>query len=309
MTSDNTFKVDILYWVIFGTLFLIGILENGFIVVVNGLQWLQNRKIILCDFLLTSTSIFRFIMQLDLLLFNVLYYFPEDIPCIYRVDLTFFSWIFSNAISHWCATWLSVFYCVKVANFANPLFLWLKARVNMLVPRLLGLSIAVFIVSCLPSMVCYFGRTKWCNLTEPLLENASRREACGTPGIIFLPIQISEYVINVFLSTIAFILLLVSLWKHTKSLKKSGVGVKDLSTQVHIKVMACLLLWLFFSLLDFVGLIIYANTTLNRLKLEGQLTDLLMSAFSSIHPITLILTNPKLKEKSTCIIKKCMLRS
>ncbi|XP_060616836.2 taste receptor type 2 member 143-like [Anolis sagrei] len=302
MTSNNIFEVDIPAWVIFGTMSLTGILGNGFIVVVNGHQWLQNRRRIFCDFLLTSTSAFRLIMQLDLLLFNILYYFRVNIRCIYREDITFFSWMFSKMISNWCATWLSVFYCVKVANFANPLFLWLKARINMLVPRLLGLSIAVFMVSCLPSLVVYFGHTK-CNLTETLLENASQGEVCSTPDFFFLPIQLFFYVINLCLSTIAIILLLASLWKHTRNLKESGAGVKDLNTQVHIKVMAFLLLWLFFYLLDFIGLIIHTNITLNTLQLEELFVDILMSAFSSAHPIILILTNPKLKEMSACIIK------
>nr|XP_008117512.2 PREDICTED: taste receptor type 2 member 143-like [Anolis carolinensis] len=158
MISDNI--VNILSWVIFGTVSLIGILGNGFILVVNGLHWLQNRKMILSDFLLTSVSTFRFIMQLDIVLFNILHYFPENIPCIYRIDLMFFFWVFPKMISNWCATWLSVFYCVKVTNFSNPLFLWLKARINMLVPRLFGLSISVFMVTCLPLLVDYFEQTK-----------------------------------------------------------------------------------------------------------------------------------------------------
>uniref|UniRef100_A0A803ST94 Taste receptor type 2 n=1 Tax=Anolis carolinensis TaxID=28377 RepID=A0A803ST94_ANOCA len=281
---NTTFlSFDILVWVIFGTVSLIGILGNGFIMVVNGLQWLQNRKIILCDFLLTSASTFRFIMQLVLLLYNILYYFPENIPCIYRINLMFFCWIFFQHDHYWCATWLSVFYCVKVANFANPLFLWLKTRINMLVPRLLGLSIAVFTVSCLPSIVDYFGQTK---------------NICDIPHMTFLPIQLSFYVINLCLSTIAIILLLASLCKHIRNLKKSGVGIKDLSTQVHIKVMTFLLLWLFLYFLDFIGMIIYTNNTVKTIKLEGVLIDILMSAFSSAHPIILILTNPKLKEMS-----------
>ncbi|XP_016852387.2 taste receptor type 2 member 41-like [Anolis carolinensis] len=308
MTSDNIVKVDFPVWIIFGTLSLIGILGNGFIMAVNGLQWLQNRKIILCDFLLTSASTYRFIMQLTLLLYNIFYYIPENIHCIYRIDLLFFSWMFSNMISYWCATWLSVFYCVKVANFANPLFLWLKTRINMLVPRLLGLSIAVFTVSCLPSIVDYFGQTKWDNLTEILQENTSQRNICDIPHMTFLPIQLSFYVINLCLSTIAIILLLASLCKHRRNLKKSGVGVKDLSTQVHIKVMTFLLLWLFLYFLDFIGMIIYTNNTVKTIKLEGVLIDILMSAFSSAHPIILILTNPKLKEMSACIIKKMYAR-
>uniref|UniRef100_A0A803TAW7 Taste receptor type 2 member 40 n=1 Tax=Anolis carolinensis TaxID=28377 RepID=A0A803TAW7_ANOCA len=420
--ANNMSMVEIMLLIIFEFVSIIGILGNGFIIVVNGYQWFQNRKMIPCDFLLTSLSTSRFIMQLDFFIYYILYLTLKINFKLFLDDFLFFSWMFFNMISNWCATWLSVFYCVKVANFANPLFLWLKARINMLLPRLLGLSIwcnvtetlpenasqievcfmapitflpiqlsfyvinlclstiasilllvslwrhtrnlkksdfgvkdlstqvhikvmafllfwiffyfvdfialivyaglnigtdfglvqellvaiwminmlvprlfglsiSVFMVTCLPLLVDYF-------------EQTNQREICGTPGMTFLPIQLSFYVINLCLSTIAIILLLASLWKHTRNLKKSGVDAKDLSTQVHIKVMTFLLLWLFFYLLDFIGLIVYTNIILNTLKLNGQLVDILMSAFSSAHPIILILSIPKLKETSACIIKK-----
>ncbi|XP_060615700.2 taste receptor type 2 member 119-like, partial [Anolis sagrei] len=284
----------------------IGILENGFIIVVNGHQWFQNRKMIPCDFLLTSLSSSRFIIQLGFLIYHILYFTLNINLQLFLGDVIFFWWMFFNTISNWCATWLSVFYCVKVANVANPLFLWLKARINVLAPRLLGLSVAIFTVSCLPSLVDYFGHTKWYNLTETLPENASQIDIYDIALIIFLPMQFSFYVINLCVSTIASILLLVSLWRHTRNLKKSGVGVKDFSTQVHIKVMAFLLFWFFFYFIDFIALIIYADF-LNNMNKTGRVLGLLlgiwMSAFPSAHSIILILTNPKLKKMYTCIIK------
>ncbi|XP_016852375.2 taste receptor type 2 member 42-like [Anolis carolinensis] len=176
----------------------------------------------------------------------------------------------------------------------------------MLLPRLLGLSIAVFMVSYLPSLVDYFGHTKWCNVTETLPENASQIEVCFMAPITFLPIQLSFYVINLCLSTIASILLLVSLWRHTRNLKKSDFGVKDLSTQVHIKVMAFLLFWIFFYFVDFIALIVYAGLNIGTDfgLVQELLVAIWMSAFPSAHSIILILTNPKLKEMCICIIKE-----
>uniref|UniRef100_L7MZQ0 Taste receptor type 2 n=1 Tax=Anolis carolinensis TaxID=28377 RepID=L7MZQ0_ANOCA len=277
---------DFPVWIIFGTLSLIGILGNGFIMAVNGLQWLQNRKIILCDFLLTSASTYRFIMQLTLLLYNIFYYIPENIHCIYRIDLLFFSWMFSNMISYWCATWLSVFYCVKVANFANPLFLWLKTRINMLVPRLLGLSIAVFTVSCLPSI---------CNLTGSLPVNITQRMVCKDLFFIFYPFQLSVLSINFIITITANVLLITSLWKHTQNLKKSGIVAKDLSTQIHITIMKPLVCYILLYLLFFTGMLIFSSRFAYTFNGKSFLFDIHLTTFPSAHTIILILTNPKLK--------------
>ncbi|XP_060615704.2 taste receptor type 2 member 7-like [Anolis sagrei] len=304
---NNMSIVVIFCLIIFGIVSFIGILGNGFILVVNGHQWFQNRKMIPSDFLLTSLSTSRFIVQLSLLMNCILYIIVNIELHLFLSDVIFFSWMFFNMTSHWCATWLSIFYCIKVTNFANPLFLWLKARINVLVPRLLGLSIAIFMVSCLPLLVDCIGHTKWCNLTETLPKNASQRELCGNAAIIFLPIQFPFYVLNLGLSTIAIILLLVSLWRHTRNLKKSGVGVKDFSTQVHIKVMKFLLFWFFFYFVDFIGVIVYAiinYTEGNFTTVQGLLIGIWMSAFPSAHSIILILTNPNLKEMCIRLIKE-----
>ncbi|XP_060125086.1 taste receptor type 2 member 41-like [Zootoca vivipara] len=47
------------------------------------------------------------------------------------------SWLFVNNANLWFATWLSILYCVKIANFSNPLFLQMKRRFPGLVPWLL----------------------------------------------------------------------------------------------------------------------------------------------------------------------------
>nr|XP_060615704.1 taste receptor type 2 member 7-like [Anolis sagrei ordinatus]XP_060615707.1 taste receptor type 2 member 7-like [Anolis sagrei ordinatus] len=303
----NMSIVGIFCLIIFGIVSFIGILGNGFILVVNGYQWFQNRKMIPSDFLLTSLSTSRFILQLGLLINCILHVIVKIKEPLFLYDVIFFFCMFFNMTSHWCATWLSVFYCVKVTNFANPLFLWLKAKINMLVPRLLGLSIAIFTVSCLPLLVDCIGHTKWCNLTETLSKNASQRKVCGKPAIIFLPIQFPFYVLNLGLSTITIILLLVSLWRHTRNLKKSGVGVKDFSTQVHIKVMTFLLFWFFFNFVDFTAVIVYAvinYTEGDFTTVQGLLIVIWMSVFPSAHSIILILTNPNLKEMCIRLIKE-----
>ncbi|CAM4538405.1 unnamed protein product, partial [Caretta caretta] len=59
----------------------------------------------------------------------------------------YFLWMYLNTLSLWFATWLSVFYCVKIANFSQPLFLWLKQRISGLMPQLFMGSLLVSLVT------------------------------------------------------------------------------------------------------------------------------------------------------------------
>ncbi|XP_042303639.1 taste receptor type 2 member 41-like [Sceloporus undulatus] len=288
--------LNIIYWIIFGIVCLIGILANGFIVVVNGHQWLQNMKMGPYDILLASLSTSRFLAQSTILVTSFLICcFPKTNLYNSLKKLIHFSWTFPNMVSDWCATWLNVFYCVKVTNFANPLFLWIKARINVLIPRMLGMSILVSMVFYLYSFVS-FEHKECYNVTGTLSGNASENEVCKSTFIYFVPVEFSFSSANFFLSTTASILLIISLHRHTRNLKKSGLGVKDLSTQVHMKVMISLLFYLFFYLVYFIGMIIYTKSIINKEEFDKLPITILFSLFPSAHSIILILTNPKLKE-------------
>ena len=57
---------------------------------------------------------------------------------------------FLNSVTSWFASWLSLLFCMKTANFTRPSFLWLKWRFPALVPwLLLGSLLTSFIVTLL----------------------------------------------------------------------------------------------------------------------------------------------------------------
>uniref|UniRef100_A0ABM5FI08 Taste receptor type 2 member 40 n=1 Tax=Pogona vitticeps TaxID=103695 RepID=A0ABM5FI08_9SAUR len=126
------------------------------------------------------------------------------------------SWFFLHTVNIWCATWLSIFYCVKVTSFPNRLFFWLKSRINVLAPRLLNV--------------------------------------------------------------LASLLLLTSLWRHTRNLRENGIALKDLSTHVHIKVMKSILLYLFLYVLYFTGMTLGVANIFEFGTPERLVTEILLSS-------------------------------
>ncbi|XP_062825466.1 taste receptor type 2 member 10-like [Anolis carolinensis] len=216
-----------------------------------------------------------------------------------KIAYTLITWTFMNMASLWSATWLSVFYCVKVANFTNCFFLCLKPRINMLVPRLLGMSIVISSIFSVPSVIEYLGQIRGGNLTVILSLNVSQNESYIKP---LFHLQLTYTSINVCISIIASSLLLASLWKHTRNLKKSGLGSKDLSTQVHKNVIIVVFSFVFFYLAYFTASIIAASDVFKPHRPEFLIVDVLATSFPSTHCIVLILTNPKLKEMAARIL-------
>ncbi|XP_042304348.1 taste receptor type 2 member 8-like [Sceloporus undulatus] len=293
--------VDILITIITETVRIASLLGNGFITVVEGHQWLRNRKMLSCDVLLISLTTSRFVMELHSSVSGLLYLISSETWSSKQAYL-YIVWIFFNMLSLWSATWLSVFYCVKVTNFANRVFHWLKQRINMLAPRLLGWSMVISSIFFLLPLVEYFGHKKWDNLTLTPPGWANPRGDLHKPLYIFLPLQLTYTSINFTISITASIILLASLWKHTRNLKKSGVGDKDLSTQVHINVIMLLLCYVFFYFLYFSSMILFVSKVVKYGTTAKQVLDLLAATFPCAHAIILILTNPKLKEMAAHIL-------
>ncbi|XP_042304725.1 taste receptor type 2 member 8-like [Sceloporus undulatus] len=303
MVSNSASPLAILLWAITGIVSMACLLGNGFISVVLGQQWLRNRKMLTCDCLLISLSTSRFMMQLLFSMNSLLYHISsETYVNSSRQAVVNVFWMFFNMASLWCATWLSCFYCVKVTNFANCVFLWLKQRINMLIPRLLGISVVISSVFFLPPLVEYFGHKKWGNRTESLPGSIIQSGLYHNIIIIFLPLHSTYTCINFTLTVIATILLLVSLWKHTKNLKKSGAGVKDINTQVHINVIILMLFYVFFYVLYFTSMIVFSSDVIRTGSTERLVMEIVAIIFPSAHSIILISTNPKLKEMAARIL-------
>ncbi|CAI5796934.1 taste receptor type 2 member 7-like [Podarcis lilfordi] len=250
-----------------------------------------------CDFLLTSLSTSRIVLQLTIMINNILYNsLPQNYTGTWTPEIGTFFWLFFSNVSLWCAAWLNIFYCVKVTNFPHHLFLWLKLRIDVLAPRLLGMVIIALMLFSVHPTILYFENKKACNLSRTLAWNASLNKVCHDPYFLFRTLHICFLCMSFILSVMASVVLLISLWRHRRNLRKSGSVIKDLSTQVYLNVMKSLLFSLLIDITYFAAVII-PTTNLFWYGTIGQfVSDIVLSAFPSAHTMILILSNPKLKE-------------
>nr|XP_008117508.2 PREDICTED: taste receptor type 2 member 7-like [Anolis carolinensis] len=179
MDNNLISPLGIFRWTMVGSISMVSILGNGFIIVVSGNRWLQNRKMAASDLLLTSLSISRVCLHVT---FGLYYVLEVSIGDTYMYTSAYeavsFACTFSSMTSLWSASWLSVFYCVKVTNFANRFLLWLKPRINVLSIRLLGMSVISLVVIPVPFLWRYAEEKKQCNLTGSLPVNITQRMVC-----------------------------------------------------------------------------------------------------------------------------------
>ncbi|XP_005300616.2 taste receptor type 2 member 7-like [Chrysemys picta bellii] len=288
------FPTIIICLIILGIEFITGIIANGLMIVVNCREWIRSRKLTCCDMILTSLGISRFFLQCMININNILTHLRQDMNelcTILRIVTVF--WIFLTTLNLWLATCLSVFYCVKIANFSQSLFLWLKLRISGLVPQLLMGSFLVSLVICLPSIN---------TIDRKYIDHSMNNLSGNTTGECRYKVDFSSrffissmlgYTSPFIIFIISSILLIKSLWRHSKRMEKTTSTSRDTVTEAHVRAIKGLISFIFFYISYFVALVIFLLELCTISTYYVWIV--IMGAYPSGHSVILILGNPKLK--------------
>ncbi|KAL9865323.1 taste receptor type 2 member 9-like [Geothlypis trichas] len=282
----------------------VGMWINAFIVVVLCIAWVKkktlnsNEKILLllgCSRI--SFLCFSWVSHIISIIYpNFLH--VQTIPQLLASFGTFFT--YSNL---WASACLCGFYCIKIANFRNSFFIYLKVKIDRMVPwLLLGseiLAVAMGIVIYDLMETALTG-----NLTSTCQENF------WEAGITMEKHFFSSFFLTGFGYAASFLVvifsaafLLFSLWRHKCTMQTSSM--KDLSLDAHIRAMKSVLSFLVMYSINFVCLVLTIVYTTKKENVMRLLISMYLFAFPGVHSLILIFSNPKL-EKSLLKILSCV---
>lgn len=286
--------------------FSMGILGNAFIGLVNILEWIKKRKIASIDLILTCLAISRICLLCIILLdCFIMMLHPDVYSTGKQMRIIDFFWTLTNHLSVWFATCLSIFYFLKIANFFHPLFLWMKWRIDRVILRiLLGcLAISVFISLFVTENLN--DDFRYC-IKEKKKRNVTLR--CRVNKVQYASTKILLNFLMLFpfsVSLVSFLLLILSLWKHTRKMQLNATGYRDPSIEAHLGAMKAvvtfLLLFVIYCLAFLVATSSYFMPETELAVLVGELIALI---YPSTHSFILILGNHKLREASLRVLWK-----
>ncbi|XP_066468733.1 taste receptor type 2 member 40-like [Tiliqua scincoides] len=136
---------NIFYLTTAGILYLLVIITNGLIVVVNLADWTKVRSLMPKDEIVTSLGLSNicFSTAITLDYFTSLIW-KEFYRHFYCMQIVMFSLdIATSFSSFWFMAWLTVFYCMKIVDFKQPFLLKVKLRFSGLIRWLLLGSVLV----------------------------------------------------------------------------------------------------------------------------------------------------------------------
>ncbi|XP_043836125.1 taste receptor type 2 member 1-like [Dromiciops gliroides] len=278
-------------------------MANGIIVMVSGFEFIKRKRASAYDLLLTSLGFFRIFLQALIFVSNLIFFFTLQIFIGQESFLFFF---FINEVNLWLATYLSVFYCLKIANIVHPFFLWLKTRLSRLVPLWIMLSLLFSFAISVGHDLLYW----------PTAKQELKRFGAGntTVNSIFLylfpaPVLVLGLIVPFCMFSAASLLLLYSLCRHTRQMRGMATGFRDPSTKAHIWAIISIFSFLVLYITYYVGvMILLFGPSSQTLVLFFYFS--LAALYPSAHSIILILGNSKLKHyiRKFLLSSKCCLR-
>ncbi|XP_068039367.1 taste receptor type 2 member 9-like [Anomalospiza imberbis] len=283
---------------------VLGMWINAFLVCVLCIAWVKkktlnsNEKILLllgCSRI--SYLCFSWVnLFLSIIYPNYLYVHP--ILQVLASSSTFF-----NYSSLWVSACLCGFYCIKIANFRNRFFIYLKVKIDRIVPWLL---LGSEILALAMGIVIY-------DITETLQSSNLTFTSQGN----FWEARITmdkHFFLSFFLIGFGYaasfmavifsaVFLLFSLWRHKHKMQTKSM--KDLSMDAHIRAMKSILSFLVMYSINFVCLILTIIYSMKNENIMTLLISIYLCAFPAIHSLILIFSNPTL-EKALLKILSCV---
>ncbi|XP_066222301.1 taste receptor type 2 member 41 [Saccopteryx leptura] len=291
----------VLFILIFFLLCLLGILANGFIVLVLSREWRRFGRLLPSDMILISLGVSRFCLQFLGMVHNFycLAHPKESRHSLIR-KLFRIHWHFLNLATFWFSAWLSVLFCMKIANFTHPTFLWLKWRFPRSVPwLLLGSFLGSLLGACLVSQLFIAGDHSVFDdfLIRNFHENLTYDEWRRMIETHYLmPLKCVMWSVPCFVFLISTVLLIDSLRRHAWTMRQNAHGLQDASTQAHIKALRSLVCFVVLYALSFMFLIIDAGRFFAIKSDWFWPWQILMYLCTAVHPFILILSNRRLQE-------------
>ncbi|MBZ3879894.1 Taste receptor type 2 member 41 [Sciurus carolinensis] len=288
--------LTVFFMLLFVLLCFLGILANGFIVLMMSREWLRRGRLLPSNMILLSLGVSRFFQQCFGLVhtFNYFLHSAEFTRGLARQFICL-HWDFMNSATFWFSTWLSVLFCIKIANFSHPTFLWLKWRLPGLVPRLI-----------LGSVLISFGVTLlffWGN--HNLYQDFYIRQVSGNmthkewnrrlETDYFMPLKLVSMSLPCSLFLVSILLLINSLRRHTQRMQHSAHNLRDPSAQAHTRALKLLISFLILYAASFVSLVIDATVFIPSDSLWYWPWQITLYLCMSIHPFVLIISNLRLR--------------
>ncbi|NXI78352.1 TA2R7 protein, partial [Rhipidura dahli] len=272
-----------------------GMWINAFLVCVICTAWVKKKTLNSNEKILLLLGCSRFCS----LCLSWVYYFLSIIyPNYLYVHTIFQLAIFFQSFFTHCSLWFSaclcVFYCIKIANFRNRFFNYMKVKIDRIVPWLfLGSGILALAVGILAYDIA---AKPHCNNRNSTAQGNFWKGKIKMDKHFFPSFFLAgfEYAASFMAVIFSAVFLLFSLWRHKHKMQTNSMN--SLSVEAHIRAMKSILSFLVMYSINFVCLVLEMVYVTKKASHMTFLILVFRYTFPGVHSLILIFSNPRLEK-------------
>lgn len=255
----------------------------------------ETKSSLLVTAILLMLSFSRLLLQLWIMLENtyiILFWVTYNRKTVYTLLKTVT--MFLNYANLWLAAWLSIFYCLRIANFTHPLIAAMKGIMPVLLPWLLRLSLFSF-CSSFPFSTDIINVHVKNSIPSPSSNSTEKLYFSGTNVVnLILTLYLGIFIpLSMFI--LAATLLMVSLKRHPQWMESNATGFRGPSMEAHMRAIKAISCFLSFYTFSTVALFLSMCSIFNANSSWNILCEIITAACLAGHSVLLILGNPGLK--------------
>ncbi|NXI32869.1 TA2R7 protein, partial [Sterrhoptilus dennistouni] len=284
-----------------------GLWINAVILCVLCIGWLKKKTLNSNEKILLLLGCTRFcflcVLWIYAFLSEIYPYCLQVFPIFQLVQGAYTIFNYSNL---WVSACLCAFYCIKIANFRNRFFIYLKVKIDKMVPWLLFVSV---ILSIIFGIVVYntIDKAVCKDLNFTCLGNFWKENINAEER--FYPMYfLAGFLYGTLFMAVIFsaLFLLFSLWRHKRTMQTYSMNSP--SMEAHIRAMKSILSFFIMYSINFMSLILTLVYSTKYKHHVVFLVFLIQHAYPGLHSLFLIFSNPKL-EKTLLRILCCVKRN
>ncbi|KAM5140426.1 taste receptor type 2 member 1-like [Mantella aurantiaca] len=283
---------------------VIGTLVNGYIVIVNLIDLVTQRKLGSGDIILTCLGLSRFGFQYLVLVLYMLFYWSTNLVISESsiTDLQYV-WLFFHNISAWLAAFLCAFYCVRIVNIQQRIFVFLKTYFDKCVPYFMLASAGISALCSNP--IAYEGLNNVFNMSKFDHDNRTSQSILGGKNVAtFSTISVVGIIPSFLLFCISSGLVVGSLLRHTSKVKgQERTGFREPSLKAHYRAVMMMGAFFVFFFLYTLSFNLYVCEVVDT-DLGVGICNMIIGAYPSLHSLVLANGNPKLKQTFMKILQR-----
>ncbi|XP_066478337.1 taste receptor type 2 member 40-like [Tiliqua scincoides] len=294
---DNLSQQDICYLFFTALENVVGVSLNAFIVVMNCIKGIRERRLKSVDKIMTALGISKicYLCILEVkIIWTEVYLWAFEATHLYQ-GFKATIW-FLTCTNLWFSACLCAFYCAKISNFQNHIFICLKARISRMVPWLLLVSVLVSLTNTTPFYSSIYNINCKNNYSSDDLGNHTSESMTLETNLFNLFLYCGTgFSLAFFILTMSTFLLLFSLWRHTDRMQNSSANFSNPSMDAHFKAVKTIFSLLIIDSINFTALMLLLSNVFPESSSESQLCTLIVNLCPSVQSNILIWSNPRLK--------------